>query len=95
MKEDGTIEHLEEIYHLGGWVEELDSDYQVVKIYGEKQTGEQSYTPEQILAMTALLNEKQTDAYGKDAVIAINGDRSSDGTEKYHIFWQEKKEDTI
>lgn len=38
-REDGTIEHLEEIYQFGGWVEELDSDYQVVKIYGEKQTG--------------------------------------------------------
>lgn len=91
VREDGTIEYLEEIYHFGGWVEELDSGFQVVKIYGEKRTEEQSYTPEQILSMTALLNRKQTNAYGRDAVIAINGNRYDDGREKYHIFWQEKR----
>ena len=35
LKEDGSIEHLEEISNLGGWVEVLDKDFQVTLVYGE------------------------------------------------------------
>ncbi|MCM1258523.1 MAG: AAA family ATPase [Roseburia sp.] len=45
MGDDGTISSLDLVYHFGGWVEELDRDYRVVKVYGEKQTEEQVELP--------------------------------------------------
>ncbi len=39
---------------LGGWIEELDEDYRVCRIYGEKKTDTMQYTPELLLEWTDL-----------------------------------------
>lgn len=40
------------IQNLGGWVEELDENYQVKNIYEEKLTDSIRYTPETLLEWT-------------------------------------------
>ena len=49
---DGNIQDIEGIQRLGGWVEELDEDYRVRSIYGEKKTETTQYTPEFLLEWT-------------------------------------------
>lgn len=49
---DGNIEDLADIQRLGGWVEELDADYRVCKVHGEKKTEAMQYTPESLLEWT-------------------------------------------
>lgn len=83
VEEDGTIGDLDMVYHFGGWVEELDRDYRVVKVYGEKRTKEQFYTPELLLDMTAFPNENPISPYGSNAMIIAEDEISG-----YHIFWQ-------
>lgn len=50
--ENGEILYLERVQNLGGWVEELDENYQIKNIYGEKKTDMIQYTPETLLAWT-------------------------------------------
>ena len=50
--ENGEILNMEHVQNLGGWVEELDENYQVKNIYGEKQTDSMQYTPEALLEWT-------------------------------------------
>lgn len=54
--EDGRILNLEAIQNLGGWVEEIDENYRVKNIYGEKKTDMMQYTPETLLAWTDQRN---------------------------------------
>ena len=49
---DGNIQDIEGIQRLSGWVEELDEDYRVRSIYGEKKTETTQYTPEFLLEWT-------------------------------------------
>ena len=37
IDENGNIVNLETVQKMKGWVEELDGEYKVIKIYGEKQ----------------------------------------------------------
>lgn len=53
IDEHGSVVNLEIAQKMGGWVEELDADYTVVNIYGEKMTTEKSYTPDDILKLTS------------------------------------------
>ena len=80
--EDGKIVDLTEVNTLGGWVEELDEQYQVVNIYGKKQTTEQSYTPEQLINMTAQKGAEYIYTY--DKLPASN-------PERYYIYWQQRE----
>lgn len=91
IKEDGTIGNLNMVYQFGGWVEELDEDYQVTKVYGKKQTKNQSYTPEELLAITAVEGGEQTYPYGENAVISVDDKDIKRTSEKYHIIWQKKE----
>lgn len=50
---NGEMVNLEKIQNLGGWVEELDENYQLKNIFGEKKTELTQYTPEILLAWTA------------------------------------------
>lgn len=50
--DNGNIQDIEGILRLGGWVEELDRDYRVYNIYGEKKTETTQYTPEFLLEWT-------------------------------------------
>lgn len=63
IDENGNVINLDIAQKIGGWVEELDSSYNVINIYGEKQSDETSYTGEDILALTS--------AYGKTEYIGF------------------------
>lgn len=54
VDEEGKPDGLDRVYRLGGWVEELDESYQIVKVYGEKQTENTSYTQGEIYRLTGL-----------------------------------------
>lgn len=47
--EDGSIGNLDDVETLGGWVEELNDDFTVLKVYGEKKTKDMHYTEKQLL----------------------------------------------
>lgn len=80
--EDGKIGNLAEVDNLGGWVEELDENYQVVNIYGRKRTAERSYTPEQLIAMTAQKKAEYISTYDN----LPDSDPAS-----YYIYWQQRE----
>ncbi|MBD5465478.1 MAG: HAMP domain-containing histidine kinase [Lachnospiraceae bacterium] len=54
VDEEGNPDGLDTVFHLGGWVEELDGDYNIIKIYGEKQTENTGYTQGEIYKLTRL-----------------------------------------
>lgn len=35
---DGKVQNIDAVIKLGGWIEELDPDYQIIKVYGDKKT---------------------------------------------------------
>lgn len=51
----GQLQSLEPIYRVGGWVEQLDQDFKVTQVHGDKQTPQMAYTPEDILGLTSPL----------------------------------------
>lgn len=59
VDEDGNVKNIDSIKRLGGWVEELDSNYQIIKVYGEKKTDIQKYTQEDIYELTAVTEVKK------------------------------------
>lgn len=104
VEDDGKLSNLTEIYNLGGWVEELDADYQVVNVYGKKLTVERSYTPEQLMALTAQ-NRGRVYTTNKDSITTtknIPNDRQGAADEAdhlsdlermpYYIYWQQREE---
>ena len=50
--EDGSLGPLVGVYSARGWVEKLDENYQVVEVFGEKQTDSYSYTEKELLEAT-------------------------------------------
>ena len=63
IDENGNVVNLYTAQKMGGWIEELDGEYNVIGIYGEKQSEETSYTHEDILEITS--------AYGKTEYIGF------------------------
>ena len=51
---EGNVKNIDSVTKLGGWIEELDLDYQVIKVYGEKKTDIQKYTQDDINELTAI-----------------------------------------
>lgn len=54
IDEDGNVKNIDAVKRIGGWVEELNADYQVIKVYGDKQTDIQKYTPDDIYQLTSI-----------------------------------------
>lgn len=52
VDDSGNIQDPAGVQQLGGWVEELDENYRVCEVYGEKQTDTVQYTPEFLLEWT-------------------------------------------
>ncbi|MDE5699681.1 MAG: HAMP domain-containing histidine kinase [Lachnospiraceae bacterium] len=52
VDDSGNIQDPASVQQLGGWVEELDENYRVCEVYGEKQTDTVQYTPEFLLEWT-------------------------------------------
>lgn len=57
IDENGNIINLDIAQKVGGWVEELDENYNVINYYGDKFTDDTAYTVEDIFELTS--------AYGK------------------------------
>ena len=54
---DGTIQNLDGIRNMNGWVEKLDAQYHVETVYGRKQTTQMAYTKEQLLDAFSLKDD--------------------------------------
>lgn len=59
LDENGDVADLEAIQNIGGWVEELDEDYRVIRIYGEKKTDVESYSMDELLALTSAFGQTE------------------------------------
>lgn len=57
--EKGDVVNQETIQSLGGWVEELDEDYRVIGVYGEKKTDTERYSVEELLDLTSNLGQQE------------------------------------
>ena len=53
VDENGNVVNLDIAQKIGGWVEELDENYNVINTYGEKRTTNTYYTSEQLLELTS------------------------------------------
>lgn len=56
---DGTIVNLSAVTDLGGWVEELDQDHNVIAVSGEKRTDKTSYTEDELYELTSVLGDSE------------------------------------
>lgn len=63
VDENGNIINLDIAQKVGGWVEEIDENYNVINVYGDKLTEETAYTAEDIFELTS--------AYGKTEYIGF------------------------
>lgn len=59
LDENGDVADLETIQNIGGWVEELDEDYHVVRVYGEKKTDTESYSTDELLTLTSAFGQTE------------------------------------
>lgn len=59
IDENGNVINLEIAQKIGGWVEELDEEYRVVKVYGEKKTEAETYSVEELLELTSVYGETE------------------------------------
>lgn len=53
INDNGEPVNLDIAEKIGGWVEELDENYNVINIYGEKKSSEYSYSEEEMLNITS------------------------------------------
>lgn len=54
VDENGKLQNLDILQNIGGWLEELDEEYRVVQIYGEKKNNTDQYTQEEIFRLLSL-----------------------------------------
>ena len=54
IDEEGNIINLETVTNLNGWIEELDENYQLIRVYGEKKTKDTKYTQEEIYDIISM-----------------------------------------
>lgn len=59
LDENGDVADLETIQNIGGWVEELDEDYHVIRVYGEKKNDTESYSADELLALTSAFGQTE------------------------------------
>ena len=53
VKNDGTVNDIEVLKRVGGWVEEVDEEGNIINVIGDKKTDKQSYT---LTEMASLLD---------------------------------------
>lgn len=54
VNENGEIITMETIEKLGGWVEELDEEYHVLQVYGDKKTDTMQYSRKEMASLTSV-----------------------------------------
>lgn len=55
----GNITGIEYLESLGGWIEELDDEYNVVRTYGEKKTDTDKYSQDALYDMISFFDEDE------------------------------------
>lgn len=59
IDENGNVTNIEIAQNLGGWVEELDEENRIIRVYGEKKTTNQGYTQNEMLKLTSAYGETE------------------------------------
>lgn len=59
IDEYGNVTNIEIIENLGGWIEELDEDCNILRVYGDKKTPQQRYTPDELLKLTSVYSDSE------------------------------------
>ncbi|MBE5960871.1 MAG: HAMP domain-containing histidine kinase [Lachnospiraceae bacterium] len=62
--QNGKIGSLQGVSRIGGWIEKLDADYQVVDSWGDKQTQNRSYTKKEFSELLAASGGSTMDYIG-------------------------------
>lgn len=64
VDENGKLQNLDMLQNIGGWLEELDEEYRVVQIYGEKKNNTDQYTQEEIFRLLSLSPDSDNEFIG-------------------------------
>lgn len=59
IDENGRVINAEIVESLGGWIEELDEDGNILQVYGDKKTPQQRYTADELLKLTSLHSDSE------------------------------------
>lgn len=59
IDENGHVINAEIIESLGGWIEELDEDGNILQVYGDKKTPQQRYTADELLKLTSVNSDSE------------------------------------
>lgn len=62
--EDGNVKNVDTVTNLGGWIEELDDNYCVQNIYGDKRTETMQYTQAEIYKLISMEQGDDRDYIG-------------------------------
>lgn len=62
MNSSGKIINIKSITRVGGWIEKLDEDYNIIESWGEKKTAQNHYTKEQFYDLIAS-NQGSSNSY--------------------------------
>lgn len=54
VDENGKLQNLDIVQEIGGWLEELDAEYRVVQVYGEKKNNADQYTQDEIFSLLSF-----------------------------------------
>lgn len=57
VDEYGGVSNIESVGRLGGWVEELDENRDVLRVYGEKKTEARHYGTDELLRLTSMYSD--------------------------------------
>ena len=90
---DGTIQNLDGIRNMNGWVEKLDAQYHVETVYGRKQTTQMAYTKEQLLDAFSLKDDVQQGIQNGKKKYWMFGQKA--GEFYYLIFYPEAQFSTV
>lgn len=59
IDENGRVINAEIVESLGGWIEELDEDGNILQVYGDKKTPQQRYTADELLKLTSVYSDSE------------------------------------
>ena len=83
IDKNGTINNLNTVTNMGGWIEELDAEYRVVAVHGTKLTPQEQYTPGEICELTSANPYTDLEYIGFIQYV--------EGQQKYYMIVYERK----
>lgn len=64
VDENGKMQNLDMVQEIGGWVEELDEEYRVIQVYGEKKNNTAQYTQDDLFRLLSLSSDSDNEFIG-------------------------------